>query len=110
MYQGGSGRPSAFVDVGGTISAMKIRLALLLGALAVPALAAPPVVHPVKEGFVDVNGALIYYMEVGEGDPLVIVHGGPGASHDYLLPGLLPLARHNRLVLIDERGSGRSER
>ncbi len=40
----------------------------------------------------------------------MIVHGGPGASHDYFLPYLLPLARHNRLIFIDERGSGRSEK
>jgi proline iminopeptidase len=40
----------------------------------------------------------------------VVVHGGPGASHDYFLPYLLPLARHNRLVFIDERGSGKSEK
>jgi hypothetical protein len=32
-----------------------------------------------------------------------------GASHDYFLPYLLPLARHGRLVFIDERGSGKSE-
>jgi proline iminopeptidase len=38
------------------------------------------------------------------------MHGGPGASHDYFLPYLLPLARHNRLIFIDERGSGRSEK
>ncbi|HEX4822916.1 MAG TPA: proline iminopeptidase-family hydrolase [Candidatus Polarisedimenticolaceae bacterium] len=64
----------------------------------------------IDEGFIDANGVLIYYTAFGEGDPLVIVHGGPGASHDYLLPGLLPLARTNRLVFIDERGSGKSER
>jgi proline iminopeptidase len=40
----------------------------------------------------------------------MIVHGGPGASHDYLLPYLLPLARLHRLIFIDERGSGRSEK
>jgi proline iminopeptidase len=40
----------------------------------------------------------------------VILHGGPGASHDYFLPYLLPLARKNRLIFIDERGSGRSEK
>lgn len=66
--------------------------------------------YPVVEGFVDANGLLIYYMAVGRGAPLLIVHGGPGASHDYFLPHLLPLARHNRLIFIDERGSGRSER
>ena len=58
----------------------------------------------------DANGVLIYYEAFGKGAPLVIVHGGPGASHDYFLPYLLPLARDNRLVFIDERGSGRSEK
>jgi len=64
----------------------------------------------IEEGFVDANGMLIYYKALGRGDPLVVVHGGPGASHDYFLPYLVPLARTNRLVFIDERGSGRSEK
>ena len=66
-------------------------------------------VYPMHEGFVDAHGEMIYYMVVGRGAPLFIVHGGPGASHDYFLPYLLPLARHNELVFIDERGSGRSQ-
>jgi proline-specific peptidase len=66
--------------------------------------------YPIQEGFIDSRGVLIYYMTVGRGAPLVIVHGGPGASHDYFLPYLLPLARHNRLIFIDERGSGRSQK
>src|SRR5689334_16332202 len=61
-----------------------------------------------EEGYVDAHGVLIYYKSIGNGPPLLIVHGGPGASHDYFLPHLLPLARQNRLVFIDERGSGRS--
>lgn len=68
----------------------------------------PPSVFAVHEGFVDSQGTLIYYKSVGSGPPLLIVHGGPGASHDYLLPHLLPLVRTNRLIFIDERGSGRS--
>jgi proline iminopeptidase len=67
-------------------------------------------VYPIHEGFVDAHGEMIYYMIVGRGAPLMIVHGGPGASHDYFLPYLLPLARHNELVFIDERGSGRSQK
>jgi proline iminopeptidase len=67
-------------------------------------------VYPVQEGFVDSNGVMIYYKTLGRGAPLVIVHGGPGASHDYFLPYLLPLARHNKLIFIDERGSGRSQK
>jgi proline iminopeptidase len=65
-------------------------------------------VYPVKEGFIDVNGLFLYYMEIGQGSPLIILHGGPGGSHNYFLPYLLPLARTNRLVFMDERGSGRS--
>jgi proline iminopeptidase len=67
-------------------------------------------VYRMEEGFVDAHGVLIYYMIVGHGAPLLIVHGGPGASHDYFLPYLLPLARSNKLIFIDERGSGKSER
>lgn len=71
-----------------------------------PAMAAN--VYPIQEGFVDAHGIFLYYKTIGRGAPLVIVHGGPGASHDYFLPYLLPLAAHHRLIFIDERGSGRS--
>ncbi len=66
-------------------------------------------VYPMQEGFVDADGVMIYYKTIGRGAPLMILHGGPGASHDYFLPYLLPLARHNKLIFIDERGSGRSQ-
>ena len=75
-----------------------------------PAAEAAPADYPMHEGFVDAHGVMIYYMTVGRGAPLLIVHGGPGASHDYFLPYLLSLARHNKLVFIDERGSGKSEK
>jgi proline iminopeptidase len=67
-------------------------------------------VYFTQEGFVDANGVMIYYISFGHGEPLMVVHGGPGASHDYFLPYLLPLARHHRLIFIDERGSGRSQK
>jgi len=67
-------------------------------------------VYAVHEGYVDAKGVLIYYQTIGHGAPLMIVHGGPGVSHDYLMPHLLPLARTHQLIFIDERGSGRSEK
>jgi proline iminopeptidase len=67
-------------------------------------------VYKIQDGYVDANGTLIYYEEFGKGKPLLILHGGPGASHDYFLPYLIPLARHNRLIFIDESGSGKSEK
>jgi proline iminopeptidase len=63
-----------------------------------------------REGFVAGAGARIYYKTLGRGIPLLLLHGGPGADHSDFLPALKPLARRCRLVLIDERGSGRSER
>jgi proline iminopeptidase len=66
--------------------------------------------YPIEEGFVDAQGVMIYYTAFGKGEPLLILHGGPGASHDYFLPYLLPLARKNKLIFIDERGSGRSQK
>ena len=66
-------------------------------------------VYQIKQGYVDANGVMIWYEEFGKGEPLMIVHGGPGATHDYFLPYLIPLARNNRLIFIDERGSGKSE-
>ncbi len=56
-------------------------------------------VYKIQHGFVNANGVMIYYEEFGKGEPLMIVHGGPGASHDYFLPYLLPLAKNNRLVV-----------
>ncbi len=87
---------------------------LSLGA-ALPVCAQPPQPstldrYPIQEGYVDAHGVMIYYKIIGRGAPLMIVHGGPGASHDYFLPHLLPLARTNQLVFIDERGSGRSQK
>jgi proline iminopeptidase len=69
-----------------------------------------PDVYPLEERFVDAGGVMIYTKTIGRGKPLVILHGGPGASHEYFLPYLLPLARHHELVFIDERGSGKSEK
>jgi proline iminopeptidase len=83
--------------------------ALLTAFSALAGIAAPATI-PIQEGYVDSGGVLIYYKSMGRGAPLVILHGGPGATHDYFLPHLAPLARNFRLVFLDERGSGRSQK
>ncbi len=40
---------------------------------------------------------------------MLVLHGGPGASHDYLLPQMLDLARDHRLLFYDQRGGGQSK-
>jgi proline iminopeptidase len=82
----------------------------VLAACATPAASVAPSVMPIEEALVDNGGVVLYVKTVGRGPPLVVVHGGPGASHDYLLPNLYRLASSYRLVFIDERGSGRSPR
>jgi len=60
--------------------------------------------------YVQSAGARLFYRTMGRGEPLVLLHGGPGADHTDFLPFLVPLARSFRLVLFDQRGCGRSER
>ena len=48
--------------------------------------------------------------EVGSGFPLIVLHGGPGLDHSMFRPYLDPLGDEYRLLYIDERGQGRSQR
>jgi proline-specific peptidase len=87
-----------------------VALGIVLAGCAAPAAAVLPSVTPIEEGFVDNGGVLLYFKSVGHGPPLVVVPGGPGSSHEYLLPNLYRLAASYRVVFIDERGCGRSPR
>lgn len=55
-----------------------------------------------------VRGVELLERRVGEGPEVIILHGGPGAHHDYLLPGFDALARGRTLVYYDQRGGGQS--
>ncbi|HEX6679499.1 MAG TPA: alpha/beta fold hydrolase [Gaiellaceae bacterium] len=48
--------------------------------------------------------------EVGGGFPVIVLHGGPGLDHSMFRPYLDSLGDEFRLVYVDERGQGRSER
>lgn len=64
---------------------------------------------PDTSGYIEIEEASLYFRTVGEGTPLVIVHGGPGMSHDYLAPQFINLlSKDYRLIFYDQRGSGRS--
>lgn len=55
-----------------------------------------------------VRGISLFERRTGEGPAAVVLHGGPGAHHDYLLPGFDALARGRELIYYDQRGGGRS--
>ena len=50
----------------------------------------------------------MFVQVMGQGDPLLLMHGGPGQDYTTLLP-LKPLADQFTLIFYDHRGNGRSE-
>ena len=56
----------------------------------------------------EIRGVMLFERRIGSGPPTVVLHGGPGAHHDYLLPGFDALARGRELIYYDQRGGGRS--
>ena len=56
------------------------------------------------------NGTDLFYVEVGEGLPCLVMHGGLGFDHTGLHPWLDPLGDVMHLVYYDHRGNGRSGR
>jgi proline iminopeptidase len=65
---------------------------------------------PRTSGLTRTTTAPLYWAAYGPaGAPrLLVLHGGPGAQHDYLLPQLLALADRYELIFYDQRGGGRS--
>jgi proline iminopeptidase len=70
-----------------------------------------PIPLPRASGFTSTTPVPLYWVEYGSPDaaPLLVLHGGPGASHDYLLPQMLELADEYRMIFYDQRGAGRSK-
>ena len=54
------------------------------------------------------GGVQLFVRRVGAGPLVVVLHGGPGAHHDYLLPQYDRLADGRELFYYDQRGGGRS--
>lgn len=65
---------------------------------------------PVQQvnGLLDINGTELYVRTMGEGEPIIFIHGGPGLGFDYFLPQLEELSEGYRLIFFDQRISGRS--
>ncbi len=70
----------------------------------------PPIPPPRADGRTTTTHVPLYWAAYGPaGAPqLLVLHGGPGAHHDYLLPQMLELATDHELIFYDQRGGGRS--
>lgn len=60
------------------------------------------------EGQKIINNAGIFCKVSGKGEPVIVIHGGPGLSHDYLYPHLQDLAQNHKLIFYDQRACGKS--
>jgi proline iminopeptidase len=71
----------------------------------------PSIPAPRAEGFSKFTPVPLYWREDGPPDapPAILLHGGPGAHHDYLYPQCLELAKSHRLFTYDQRGGGQSK-
>jgi proline iminopeptidase len=66
---------------------------------------------PRDTGFTTTTTVPLYWAAYGPPgvSPLLVLHGGPGAHHDYMLPQMLELAHAHELLFYDQRGGGRSK-
>ena len=62
----------------------------------------------VEEGMLNINGSEIYHRKIGNGDPIIVIHGGPVMDHTYLLPQMDQLADEYQLIYYDQRACGKS--
>lgn len=60
------------------------------------------------EGTKKINGTELYYKKMGDGEPILVIHGGPVLDHGYLVPYFKPLKDDYELLYYDQRLSGRS--
>lgn len=71
-----------------------------------------PIPAPRAFGTTHSTDVPLYWAAWGPADAprVVVLHGGPGAHHDYLLPQMLRIAEDYDAIFYDQRGGGRSKR
>lgn len=63
----------------------------------------------IDSGYVEVKKGEIFYRVWGEGYPIVFINGGPGMSSDGYNSYAENLSQFGKIILFDQRGTGRSE-
>ena len=67
--------------------------------------------NPPKGKFIDVDGVRLHYLDKGEGEPLVLLHGNGTMAEDYVISTVFEHAAKNyRVIVFDRPGYGYSER
>ena len=71
---------------------------------------ARPLPTPEEEGYIDHEGAKIWYASYGSGSPVILLHGGLGHSGNWGFQVPYLLSSGYRVIVIDSRGHGHSTR
>jgi len=67
--------------------------------------------YPPIGSFLTVDGVRLHYVERGQGEPLVLIHGNGTMIQDFLVSGIVDdLAKRYRVIIIDRPGYGYSDR
>jgi pimeloyl-ACP methyl ester carboxylesterase len=66
--------------------------------------------HPPIGKFIEVDGVRLHYIDVGEGDPVVLLHGNASMLQDLSLSLVDRLAGTHRVIAFDRPGFGYSAR
>lgn len=67
--------------------------------------------HPPTGQFIEVDGVRLHYVEHGQGQPLVLLHGNGSMVEDFAGSGLIDrAAKDYRVIVFDRPGFGHSER
>lgn len=61
-----------------------------------------------QHGFVEGNPKIAYWKIGNEPETVVIIHGGPGVTHNYLRPEWDDLTTSATVIFYDQRGNGKS--
>ncbi|HET9446496.1 MAG TPA: alpha/beta hydrolase, partial [Steroidobacteraceae bacterium] len=62
----------------------------------------------VESRFADANGVRLHYLAVGQGEPVLLLHGFGQSSHMWR-PLMRELAKNHRVIAADLRGAGQSD-
>jgi len=89
------------------MSAVMSATAVITG-LGQPAQALEAIMPNAKSGFAPVNGLQMYYEIHGEGEPLILLHGGVGAS-EMFGPNLSAFAKARQVIAIHLQGHGHTK-
>lgn len=68
----------------------------------------PSAAFPFESNYVNVLGSNMHYIDVGEGDPILFIHGNPASS--YLWRNIIPyVSNQARCIAVDLIGMGKSD-